>query len=447
MFLRRDRGGLWARRSASAAGVLGLAGAGLAQPIVTAVERVTGTPATLSPDAFIANLDAGSFVAGFTRWDNDGDGVFFAESFVGFLWTPADGMRVFELAERDFVEPQFHFLAEIADNGSVVGTQAFRQTFESLPFIWSPRPGFRLMPIPRDWNGSASGVSADGSVAVGEMHEGLGAGAPTQAVYWSIGKSNSRPRRSGLPSGELWSNAHDVSADGAMIVGDSGPDRATVQAVRWDTRRVRPRGMLPQLRVEPALQPLDAVGTTSSALYTSADGSVAVGTAEVGGQTVLVRWLADGSAEVFAPAAGDSIGELNAINAAGTAAAGQLAVAGNPAPFVWTVADGFVVIPELGRELDYDFSRATDVSDDGNTVVGEYGATVVFEGDPPPLGFVWTRAGGAFVLNDLLVAGGFGDLRIFDVFALSADGTRLAATGNLPQHLTDTDTVVITLTP
>jgi hypothetical protein len=418
------------RGVACAAALAGVAAAG---PQATSVELVTGTPATLSPNALVANLDAGDLVGGNTRWDHDGDGSFFVETFVGFLWSPAGGLEVFAIPEREYVKPQFQMTAEIADNRYAVGTVAYRETLLSKPFLWTPANGMRDLPIPRNTVGSAHAVSADGSVAAGEVREGLGAGAPTRAVRWTIsGAQQPRARLLELASGESWSTASDVSANGDVVVGAAGPTASSAHAARW-------RG-----GVEEALA---AVGGSSAAAFVSADGSVAVGTATIGAQTVLVRWLADGTAEVHAPAALDSLRELRAIAPGATAAVGQMSVAGNAAPFVWTLAEGFVVLPERGRELDYDASRATGVSDDGDTVVGSLGASVVVEGDPPQLGFVWTRAGGLATVDELLVAGGFAAIGAYEVPALSGDGLRLLATGNPPRTPFDTNSVIVTLQP
>lgn len=404
-------------------------------PTVTAVTQIQGTPDMFYPGSGIANLDAGDLVAGSTRWDHDGDGVVFLETYVGYLWSPTAGAQVFAIGDDLYWNPNLQGAAEIADNGVVVGTDLFRQELRNLPFVWSASIGFNFLPCSDRGAGICmgftTGVSSDGSIAVGAVSRNVVPGAPTRAARWSITFGN-RPRFTlrELEAAGTWSNAWDVSASGEVIVGDEGPDEATPSPVRWARGKRK------------ALQ---AVGEAATALFTSANGAFAVGWASIDGRKVLVRWDALERAEVFDPPVGYSVETISAVNRDATAAVGSLSRDGNWAPYVWTLDEGFVVIPENGRELDYDASEAWDVSDDGDSVVGYLGATVVSNGDPPTLAFLWRRSTGLLLINDLMANGGFVSPDFYFATAISGDGLRILVDGNLEASIHDANAAVLTL--
>jgi uncharacterized membrane protein len=413
---------------------------------VTQVQQVTGTPDMYLPGAGVSNLDAGNLVAGNTRWDNDGDGIVFNDTHVGFLWSPATGAKVFKINDTLYFTPNFHFPTAISSNGVVVGTDLFRETLKGLPFLWTAADAFNFLPLPcpgpppdnagavsnSDCNGAATAVSANGNVAVGFFREGILGAFPSMALRWEIKKSGQRLRLDdhALPTPDASSHAWAVSADGSVIVGDSGPSDTALQATRW---------------VNGTRQTLQVVSTSSTARFTSSDGTVAVGLATVGSRNVLVRWNGNGAATVIDPSAGTSIETIAAINPAGTAAVGALSVSGNRAPYLWTLSGGFTVIPENGREQDYDLSEALDVSDDGTVVVGSLQATVVSNGDPAPRGFLWTAAGGLILVDDLLTDFGFANPSIYQVSAISGNGRRILAAGSFPRANQDTTSLVMEL--
>jgi uncharacterized membrane protein len=413
---------------------------------VTQLTQVTGTPDMFLPGAGVANLDAGSLVAGNTRWDNDGDGIVFNDTHVGFLWSPAAGSMVFKINDTLYRTANFQFPAAISANGVVVGTDLLRDTLKGLPFLWNSADGFNFLPLPcpgpppgnsggasnSDCNGAASAVSADGKVAVGFFREGIVGTFPSMALRWDVRKSGQRLRLDDkrLETPDAWSNAWAISADGSVIVGDSGPSDTGLQATRW---------------VNGTRQALQAVSTSSTARFTSSDGSVAVGLATIGSRKVLVLWDGNGTATVAEPPVGASIETIAAINPAGTAAVGALSVGGNRAPYLWTPFGGFTVIPENGREQDYDLSEALDVSDDGTVVVGALQATVVSNGDPAPRGFLWTPGQGLILVDDLLSDFGFANPSIYQVSAISGNGRRILAAGSFPRRNQDTTSLVIEL--
>lgn len=420
----------WTGFSVSAAGA-----GGDAIPTVTNAVQITGTPDMFFPGGGIANLDAGDLVCGSTRWDNDGDGIVFLSTYVGYLWSPSAGATVFTIGEDLYWNPNIQGASEIADNGVVVGTDLFREDFRNLPFVWSRSTGFGFLPCTEKGGnicmGFTTAVSSDGSVAVGAVSSNVIPGQPTRAARWTMSFGN-RPRFTlkELDAPDTWSNAWDISADGNVVVGDLGPDESTPSPVRW---------------IKGKRDMLASPGDAGSAAFTSVDGRHAIGWASDSGRKVLVRWDDTGAATVFDPPDGCTIETINAVNRDATAAVGAVSQGGNWSPYVWTLADGFVVIPENGREADYDASDAWDVSDDGNSVVGYLGATVVSNGDPPTLAFLWRRSTGLLLVNDLMANYGYVDPDFYFATAISGDGLRLVVDGNLEASVHDANALLLTL--
>lgn len=392
---------------------------------------ITGRSDMLFPRTMVANLDAGNLVAGNTLWSINDDGVFYSETHVGFLWSPATGSMPFAISEDLYFNNNDHLPGDIADNGTVVGTDVFWLTFTFQPFRWTPQNGFEFLATPGPgWLAAAITISADGSVIAGNARQGPFSTDPASAVRW-VNIHHAQLLDDG---GALWSNAWDNSDDGSVIVGDFGPSDTQLSATRW---------------IDGVQQTLDAIPnqTFSTAQLTSADGQIAIGYATVGGVNVLVQWGPDGAATSATPPAGMTIEVINAISDDGNAAVGAVSSAGNWAPFVWTAAGGFTIIPEAGRPDDYDISQAYDVSNDGSRVVGTLQSSVVFEGDPPQLGFVWMPEQGLALINDLLASSGFVDPDYWTATAISGDGRRLLATGNVDGTAHDTLSLLIRLSP
>jgi len=102
-------------------------------------------------------------------------------------------------------------------------------------------------------------VSADGSVVVG----GSGSDSGSESFYWT--ESGGMIGLGDLPGGSFSGVAHGVSADGTVVVGQSDSGLGGNEAFRWsDSEGMVGLGKLPG-------------GTTSVAVGVSADGSVVVG--------------------------------------------------------------------------------------------------------------------------------------------------------------------------
>jgi probable HAF family extracellular repeat protein len=204
----------------------------------------------------------------------------------------------------------------------------------------------------------AYGISADGSVVVGETVSSSG----MQAFRWTM--ADGMQGLGDLPGGTPSSAAHGVSADGSVIVGQStsslGPE-----AFRWTSSE----GMV-------GLGSLPGPEFRSSATDVSADGSVVVGSA--GGQAF--RW----------DSAGGLVGLAESqVGNVGVSADGSVVVGSSAAwAFRWTAEEGLA-------NLSTYFSFANDVSADGSVVVGEHFGQI---GLVP---FRWNEGGGEEDLLDL----------------------------------------------
>ena len=406
-------------------------------PVASTVEGVGGGADLHEPQVTIADLDLG-LIAGSSRWDHDGDGVSWNDTYVGFLRDAAGVVHVFSVRERIYFNDNIQFLHDISPSQAVVGANLFRRLFRSLPFLWTPEHGYRFLPTPcsprprprQPCSGTAAAVSANGRIVAG--HVTSPPPAAVRAARWSVRRSGDPPRLALrlLSSPRAGSRAWDVSADGRVIVGETLSGELQPRAALW--ARGSPRRDL-------------AVGEASTASFVAADGSAALGWSELEGRRVLVRWSRAGEATIATPPEGYDLASLRAVNPTATAAVGALSRDGNWAPFVWTSRRGFTVIEELGREEDYDRSEALDVSDGGRAVVGVLQSSFVNEGDPPSLAFVWTAASGLTTLNDLVAGAGVEDVDLYHAVAISGEARQLLATGDPARAPGDTSSLLITL--
>jgi uncharacterized membrane protein len=385
---------------------------------------ITGTEHMFQPGVAIANLDAGDLVAGTTWWEVEG--VVYVETYVGFLWTPKDGATVFEEPPNVYFNDNLMAPSEISDDGVVAGTIVFFNQFQNKPFRWSAATGVEMLPLGGHNLGSATAISADGARIGGSVQASLGA-LPRAALWGPEGLQVLGP--SGKSS-FVW----DTSDDGNVLVGDHGPNSATVQGSRWLNG------------AEIGLGPVPGA-TTSSARHVADDGGQVVGWARVGGVTVLVVWAPSGVPAVLVPPNGLSVVEITAINPSATAAVGaltdQVAFDEDYVPFLWRAGVGFTLIEELGIPEDYDRSTAVDVSDDGSLVIGALQSSVISNGYPPPIAFRWSETSGTENLEALLVSTGAAPLGLYYPTAISGDGRRILVTGVERPTIHDTTAVLL----
>jgi probable HAF family extracellular repeat protein len=283
----------------------------------------------------------GSAVVGFGRSSSGNE---------GFRWTADGGMvGVGDLPGGAFQSEAWATSGDgtivAGDSTSASGTEAFRWVEGSGIEGLGDLPGGDVL-------SRARGISADGSVVVGESFSSIG----PEPFRWTA--------QDGMVAlGGGVGAAYGVSADGSIIVGQSGSE-----AFRWTMAT----GMV-------GLGDLPGGSFLSAAYDISSDGTVVVGVGTVPGQNnaEAFRWTAEeGMVGLGNLPKGDATGSV----ALGVSANGSVVVGNvntdSPHAFVWYSDFGMRPLQgvlELWYGLDltgWTLQSATDVSDDGRTIVG-----------------------------------------------------------------------------
>jgi Kelch motif/Galactose oxidase, central domain len=406
-----------------------------AGPVVVGSTLIRGPERAYQPGVSIADLDHG-FAAGATRYLHD-DGLIYNDTRACFLWSQDGTTTLFQPSHDLDTTRSVYFAHQITPDGSkVAGSVAFLDARTPGAWVGERDAGLKYLQLPPDsGGGSAVAISNDGRLVAGTLGGGFQA-PPSQAAMWLDGVLQT------LPTNQTWSevgsvfeqisprNPRPMNSDGSIIVGAAGPSSIQMQATKWVN------GVEQQLSTGD-LQP------QSSVAFFVADNGLVFGTATTSdGHIHLIRWDADGNPEVLEPPAPFGVVGLTSIDASGTAAGGWLAQqtgcidSGDPAcnqsPFVWTLSNGFAILPENGHEDFYYYSTVNAVSDGGRVAVGALTAASRGPGDPPDLGFVWTADLGMFFIDDLLVGQPNPDYPSAD--QVSSDGNRVMVTGNPPRN-------------
>ena len=330
----------------------------------------------------------------------------------------------------------------------------------ALPVAASPASFTLLGDLPGGFfYSTATAVSADGRVVVGESSSGAG----WEAFRWTA--ATGMVGLGDLPGGSFYSRATAVSADGRVVVGE-GRSEAGTEAFRWTAAGGGGGGGGGGEMV--GLGYLSGAHKFSKATGVSGDGTVIVGSSSGG----AFRWTATGGMAglglPFEPAA--------------ISADGHVIVGGAGEAFRWTADEG-MIFPDLdeveGIEffIDAGFSMgATAVSADGSVIVGfmrnsdvsesfRWGSTIDRLGQMPfgwgasfiyPFNeatgvsgngavvigfgaidsriepFVWNETSGFQILRDILLAGGAALPDGFVLYAangISADGNTIVGQG------------------
>jgi probable HAF family extracellular repeat protein len=234
----------------------------------------------------------------------------------------------------------------------------------------------------------AWGISADGSVVVGEAENPA---RQRRAFRWT---ATGGMQHLGTLGGSE-SVAFGVSADGSVVVGWAENAAGRHRAFRWTAAR--------------GMQDLGTLGGGSSEAWgVSADGSVVVGVAEnAAGLSRAFRWTAAGGMQDLGTMGGN-LSTANAVSADGSVVVGWAEnAAGDWRAFRWTPAGGMQDLGTLGGSE----SVAFGVSADGSVVVGW-----ARDAEEQRRAFRWTAAGG---MQDLGALGGWESV----AFGVSADGS------------------------
>ncbi|HEX6980978.1 MAG TPA: autotransporter domain-containing protein [Alphaproteobacteria bacterium] len=245
----------------------------------------------------------------------------------------------------------------------------------------------------------AKGVSADGTVVVGDS----GGVNGTEAFRWT--QTGGMIGLGDLPGGIFQSRANGVSADGSVVVGYSLSGNGT-EAFRW----TQGTGMV-------GLGDLAGGSFESQALGVNADGSVIVGYGTSASGKEAFRWTqGTGMVGLGHLPGGGSDSRANGVSADGSVVVGYSDSASGQEAFRWTQGTGMVGLGDLpGGSFG---SVANAVSADGSVVVGQGNSAA------GPEAFRWTQADGIVGLGDL-PGGGFGSTAL----ATSADGSVVVGYG------------------
>ena len=219
------------------------------------------------------------------------------------------------------------------------------------------------------------GVSGDGRTFLGESRRLADIAPYSEAILWD--ETNGLRRLAHLPGGPFESTAVGSSFDGSRVIGRSTSD-AGFEAFVWDATA----GMR---TLENSIGPDHESHVTSL----TPDGSTLVG-----GR--LVERIVDDDQDL----------DLTIFEA-----------------FRWTESEGLVSLGSAGSS--HYGSMATDVSNDGSTIVGWTESPLGIEA------FAWTAEGGMQLLGGL-EGDGFVDSR---PTAVSADGSSIVGTSTLSFHV------------
>jgi probable HAF family extracellular repeat protein len=391
----------------------------------------------------------------------DGDGTI-----ASYSWQQESGTTVSitnaDMANASIVAPMVAasevlvFQVTVTDDDGATGSDTVTITVNDTD---PPPPPTGDDFIPLGVNSSAVGVSADGSVVVGDSGG---------AYRWT-----SAGGKVGLdPDGEFDTWALGVSADGTVVVGQKRRANTSelIEAFRWTSAT----GIV-------EIEDLPGGGIESYASAASADGSVVVGRGHGASGFEAFRWTSGGGTVGLSDLPGGSFWSMaNAVSADGSVVAG-LANANNSAAeaFRWTSASGMVGLGVLPGGLSG--STAYGVSADGSVIVGSSsnatrgeailwtsaggmmglgylpghlapdagsgangvsadGSVVVGQSQPDNNGatseaFVWTQSNGMQRLRDVLIANGVTGLdnwELRDASGISADGQWVVGNGINP---------------
>jgi len=225
--------------------------------------------------------------------------------------------------------------------------------------IWaSASPGATLLDG-ASANGRVRGFSQNGSVIVGRVH----IGSNTKAFRWTAGGGFQQiPDLAGMSSFNA-SEARGVSADGSIVVGEA--EVSFPEAFRWTAESgTVGLGLLPGGTYSSAFA-ISADGSTIVGRGNQNTGS--------GFQQYGFRWTQGGGLQNLGWLPGGNSSEVEAVSADGSVIVGRCFVSGTSHAVVWTEAGGMVKVVDLlgdAAPSNWVLQAATGVSADGKTIVG-----------------------------------------------------------------------------
>ena len=227
-------------------------------------------------------------------------------------------------------------------------------------FRWTASLGMVSMGVGES---TAFGVSQDGSVIVGANYS---SSYGTQPVRWTNG-DDMAILTNYLVSGMY---ARAVSANGSVIVGGGHEDPPLHAAFRWTSSQ----GLI-------GLGSLNGSNFDTNARAISADGAVVAGDSSAYGYQKAFRWTQNDGMAALGDLPGEFLAsEANGVSANGSIIIGRAQSSIESVPFIWDSNNGMRVLQEVLQELlsptdrcdldEWRLINATAISADGQTVVG-----------------------------------------------------------------------------
>jgi probable HAF family extracellular repeat protein len=263
----------------------------------------------------------------------------------------------------------------VSADGSVVVGSSWNNG-NSLALRWTQATGWQDLGMPEGFiRAEAFAVSGDGSIVVGYIGDG--------AARWNGFRWTQATGMQDLGAGE----AYGISADGSVIVGEQGrwtqatgwqaiggsayaatPDGSVIVGRGYDSNTEGMRAFRWTQATE--LQFLGTLSGTSESVAhaVSADGSVVVGVAvDDSGQFRAFRWTESGGMEALCGSEDDNC-EVYGVSADGTIVVGSF----NGSAFRWTQATGMQDLNEVYASLLNGgfLGEARAITPDGRYIVG-----------------------------------------------------------------------------
>jgi len=285
----------------------------------------------------------------------------------------------------------------VSADGSVAVGYANAQAFRWVRGVGMQSLGF----LPNTDSSFARGVSADGSVVVGGAYNAT----EGHAFRWT---STGGMASLGGFVGATYSDATRVSADGSVVVGGSGDF-----AFRWSAGS--------------GLQNLGLLsGATSTyALDVNADGSVIVGDS---GDRAF-RWISGSGMQSLHGDIGQTVSAAYAVNGDGSVVAGEAGESwqNRGQTFRWTSGGEVQLLGKLPGDT-YSFPNA--ISADGLIIVGQ-SLLVLSETSNQSRAFVWQAGSGMVEMGAYLATAGLDTAgwNFTEAFDISADGRTIVGRG------------------
>ncbi len=378
--------------------------------------------------------------------------IFDSYVFVGYTVNNFQGTVVYTPVKKTLWIEQNSKIPQIVFDLKRLGRPIIVENGETFLAKTLNRSSAEPTAVPDGASGRAQNLSRDGSTVVGYYDNGFS--APFHAFVWTeetdvvdIGTLDPENNDS------LFSYATDVSSDGSVVVGYSQIAGGTVNhAFRWTNS-----GGMVDLG--------SAAGPEgySAAYGVSSDGSVIVGESDFpDASRKAFRWTEVDGFEELGTIDGTPRSLATAISADGNTIVGMAFVnvpsgnttVGRRRAFRWTEAEG---MQDLGVLTDHEYSAATAVSDDGETVAGFSSVFLPGSGIGTPFGeptefdraFVWTEADGTLDLGQALEDAGVDmtDNTLLSATGVSLDGDWISCVAITPDTLSgETTSVVASLT-